>query len=184
MAEVSDGTSRPRRIRRNTLRFRPGDMPPIFGDTASALIVDDNDDIATLLSRILEPEGYRCRTAPNAAEARRCLSSGEFAVALVDVMMPGESGLELVDWMIAEHPNTSVVMVTGADDPRIAELALESGVHGYVVKPFWPSQVVITVANAGRLRCLEIERHLYEERLHRRQGQRVDDPGASLPAAD
>ena len=180
---VSDGVSGRRSARRNTLRFRPGDMPAIFGDTASALIVDDDEHIAVLLSRVLEGEGYTCTTAASAAEARERLSSAEFAVALVDVMMPGESGLELVDWMILEHPNTAVVMVTGADDPRIAELALESGVHGYVVKPFWPSQVIITVTNAGRLRCLEIERHLYEERLQQRAGYSGADPDAR-PEAD
>jgi DNA-binding response OmpR family regulator len=84
------------------------------------------------------------------------------------VMMPDETGLELVDWMLAEHDDVAVVMVTGIDDPRIAELALESGVHGYVVKPFQPSQLIITVAIAGRQRCLEIERRLYQERVEGR----------------
>jgi DNA-binding response OmpR family regulator len=143
-------------------------MPAIFGDTAAALVVDDDEQMARLLSRLLAAQGYRCTWAATAAEARAFLGEGDYALALVDVMMPDETGLELVDWMLAEHDDVAVVMVTGIDDPRIAELALESGVHGYVVKPFQPSQLIITVAIAGRQRCLEIERRLYQERIEGR----------------
>jgi DNA-binding response OmpR family regulator len=148
-------------------------MPAIFGDTAAALIVDDDEDVARVLMRLLSTEGYECTWAAAGAEARAFLAEGKYALALVDVMMPDETGLELVDWMLAEHEDLAVVMVTGLDDPRIAELALESGVHGYVVKPFQRGQLLITVAMAGRQRCLEIERRLYHERVE----QRRDDLG-------
>lgn len=148
-------------------------MPAIFGDTAAALVVDDDQETAEVITRMLSTEGYRCTWAATGAEARAFLAEGQYALALVDVMMPDETGLELVDWMLAEQDDIAVVMVTGLDDPRIAELALESGVHGYVVKPFQRSQLLITVASAGRQRCLEIERRLYQDRLDRRQA----DPG-------
>jgi DNA-binding response OmpR family regulator len=157
------------RRRHTELHFRPGDMPAIFGDTAAALVVDDDEDMAQVLMRMLSTEGYRCTWAATGAEARAFLGEGQYALALVDVVMPDETGLELVDWMLAEQEDIAVVMVTGLDDPLIAELALESGVHGYVVKPFQRSQLLITVASAGRQRCLQIERRLYNERLDRRQ---------------
>jgi PAS domain S-box-containing protein len=159
--------------------FRPGSMPPLFGDTAATLIVDDDVHIGEVLKRLLTREGYRCTLASSAREARRCLADGQFALALVDVMMPGETGLELVTSMLADHPDLAVVMVTGVDDPRIADLALQSGVYGYVVKPFRINQVLITVANAGQRRCLEIQRTVYEHRLE----QRVREQGADLDAA-
>jgi PAS domain S-box-containing protein len=141
--------------------------------------VDDDVHLAEVLGRLLHREGYQCTIADGPAQARARLAETEFAVALVDVMMPGESGLELMVEMLAEHPDLAVVMVTGVDDPRVAELALEAGAYGYVVKPFRPSQVLITVANAGRRRCLEIMRRRHEARLE----QHIDEQAVDLDAA-
>ncbi len=70
--------------------------------------------------------------------------------------MPGESGLVLVEEIARDHPRTAIVMVTGVDDPEIAEQAFRLGAHGYLVKPFWPGQLQITVANALRQHRLEL----------------------------
>ncbi len=166
--------------RRVDLPFRPGDMPPLFGDTASVLIVDDDDHVVDLLRSVLETEGYRCSTASNAAEARQQLARHEFAVALIDILMPGDqSGLELVDTALDQQPFLAVVMVTGVDDPAIAELALRSGAYGYLVKPFTANQVIVAVAGAGRRRCLEIESAVYRRRLE----ERLDEQAADLDDA-
>jgi two-component system phosphate regulon response regulator OmpR len=159
--------------------FRPGDMPPLFGDTAATLIVDDDAASARLMRDILELEGYRCTIAADAASARRALDDREYALALVDVMMPGESGLELAASLLREHPNLAVVMVTGVDDRNIAQLAIDTGAYGYVVKPYAPNQLLVTVANAGHRRCLEIERRAHLGRLERR----VDEQAADLDDA-
>jgi PAS domain S-box-containing protein len=171
-------TSQPRRPR-DDLLFRPGHMPAMFGDTAAALIVDDDDALSRVLSRLLTRQGYHCTIATNVNQARALLSDSAFAIALVDVMMPGESGLELAAEMADNHPDVAVVMVTGVEEPLIADLAIQSGVYGYIVKPFRPNQVLFTVANAGRLRCLEIERSGYQRRLE----QLVDDQAVDLAAA-
>jgi hypothetical protein len=47
------------------LRFRPGEMPPLFGDTAAALLVDDDDQVSATLARLLERQGYDCTLAAN-----------------------------------------------------------------------------------------------------------------------
>ena len=142
-------------------------MPPLYGDTAATLIVDDDPIISELLVAVLQRDGYRCTVASSAAEARAKLAEREYALALVDVMMPDESGLELAADMLRQNAELAVVMMSAVDDPHIADLALASGAYGYLVKPFRPNQVLITVATAGRLRCLEIERRRYEERLER-----------------
>jgi putative two-component system response regulator len=158
-------------------RFRPGQMPPMFGDTASTLIVDDDPVLASVLESILTPEGYRCTLAGNAAAARAAVAQGQFAVALVDVMMPGESGLELVADLLGKQDDLGVVMVTAVDEPSIAQLAIDSGAYGYIVKPFRESEVLITVANAGRRRCLEIEQRSHTERLQRMLADRTAELG-------
>ena len=163
----------------NELVFRPGDMPPLFGDTTATLVVDDDRAVAELVTSVLETEGYKCSTACNAAEARLLIGERDFALALVDVMMPGESGLELAADLLRERPDVAVVMVTGVDDPKIAELAIDIGAYGYIVKPFAANQLLVTVANAGRRRCLEIERRAYQARLERR----LDEQAADLDEA-
>jgi DNA-binding response OmpR family regulator len=176
---TSEGERATRGPQRDELVFRPGDMPPLFGDTAAALIVDDDEQMGAVLSRLLGREGYRCTIASNAADARAFASATDFAIALVDVMMPDESGLELAADMLSHHRDLAVVMVTGVDDPGLADLALESGAYGYVVKPFQFNQLLISVADAGRRRCLEIARRVYEQRLERR----VDEQAADLDEA-
>ncbi len=166
--------------RRIDLPFRPGEMPPLFGDTSSVLLVDDDPTTITLLESILETEGYECTRARSASEAFDRMDEHEFAVALVDIVMPGDSGLELVDQALDRYPFLAVVMVTGIDDPEIADLALRSGAYGYLVKPFTPNEVVVAVSNAGRRRCLEIETAVYRRRLEERLDEQAEELDAAL----
>jgi two-component system, NtrC family, C4-dicarboxylate transport response regulator DctD len=163
------------RERRIDLPFRPGEMPPLFGDTAALLIVDDDPATVRLLEAMLEPEGYECTGAHSAEEALARLAEKDFAVALVDVLMPGQTGLELVDQALELYPFLAVVMVTGVDDPRIAELALRTGAYGYLLKPFTHTEVAVAVSNAGRRRCLEIESAVYRRRLETHLAEQAAD---------
>ncbi len=129
--------------------------------------MDDEEPIRRLLARLLGEQGYACATAGNATEARALLAAEPFALVLSDVNMPGESGLDLVAHILASHPDSAVVMVTGLDDRRYAELALQHGAYGYVLKPFKPNELVINVVNALRRRKLEIENRGHRERLER-----------------
>lgn len=166
--------------RRIDLPYRPGAMPPLFGDTSSLLIVDDDPHVVHLLESMLQPEGYDCTRAHDAAEALDRLGEKDFAIALVDVLMPGESGLELVDRALDLHPFLAVVMVTGVDNPEIAELALQSGAYGYLMKPFTHSEAVVAVSNAGRRRCLEIESSVYRRRLETHLEEQAADLNDAL----
>jgi putative two-component system response regulator len=131
------------------------------------LIVDDEDSIRNLLLRLLTGRGHGCSTAANANEARALLAAEPHALVLTDVNMPGDSGLDLAYEVLREYPDTAVVMVTGLDDRRFAEAALEHGAYGYVLKPFRPSEVLINVTNALRRRSLEIENRGHREQLER-----------------
>jgi putative two-component system response regulator len=93
------------------------------------------------------------------------LKETNVALVLSDVNMPGESGIELTREVLAHHPETAVVMVTGMDDPAYAEVAIELGAYGYVLKPFKPNELIINVGNALRRRTLEIENRIHRELL-------------------
>lgn len=132
------------------------------------LATDDRAEVLRVIERTLSPR-FDCVLASDVASARARLAEGEFEVALCDIQMPGESGLTLAEEIVEEHPRTAVVLVTGVDDPKVAEAAFEFGAHGYLVKPFWPGQLLITTMNALRRSQLEaaLERHnrTLEERL-------------------
>lgn len=137
------------------------------------LIVDDEDATRRLLARVLEGQGYVCTLAADAHEARLRLENDRFDLMLCDVNMPGESGLQLLKHVLREHPDTAAVMVTGLDDPQFANIALETGAYGYVIKPFESNEVLIDVANALRRRRLEIENRAHRDELEQMVLQRT-----------
>ena len=121
------------------------------------LVVDDEPVIQRTLKRMLERAGHECDTAATTDEAREKLSGIAYPLILCDVNLPGESGLELIQEVLGEDRQTAVVMVSAEHDPRIAEIALEAGAYGYVIKPFEPSEILISVQNALRRRELELQ---------------------------
>ena len=137
------------------------------------LIVDDEDATRRLLGRVLEGHGYACTLAADAHEARLRLENDQFDLMLCDVNMPGESGLQLLKHVLREYPDTAAVMVTGLDDPQFANIALETGAYGYVIKPFESNEVLIDVANALRRRRLEIENRAHRDQLEQMVLQRT-----------
>lgn len=135
-------------------------------DTPHILIVDDEEAIRTHLDRLLTMHGYACTLAADVPEARRCLAKKQFALMLLDVNLPGESGLDLAKQvLLLEFPFTAAVMVTGVDEPLIADIALKSGAYGYIIKPYASNEILINVANALRRRQLEIENQSHLDKL-------------------
>jgi YesN/AraC family two-component response regulator len=126
------------------------------------LIVDDEEAVRRAMRRILERH-HPVDDAPSVEEARRKLAAERFELVLCDITMPGTSGLELAQLVAGDAPDTVLVMVTGVDDPEIAAQALGMGVYGYLVKPFTPNEILITVETALRRRTLELERRKLEE---------------------
>jgi putative two-component system response regulator len=131
---------------------------------ARILATDDRPEVLRLIERSLG-ERYECEFAGSVEEAREKLSAETFQLALCDIQMPRESGLVLVEEVTRDHPQTAIVMATGVDDPEVAERAFRLGAHGYLIKPFWAGQLLITVANALRQHRLEISERKRHEAL-------------------
>jgi len=109
------------------------------------LLVDDDKRIRDLLSRLLKDNGYRVSTAANAAEARTCLSGLEFDLIILDVMMPGESGLELAASLRTDS-QVPILMLTARSDAPDRIAGLEAGVDDYLSKPFEPRELMLRIA--------------------------------------
>jgi cyclic di-GMP phosphodiesterase len=140
------------------------------------LIVDDDDQARDVMEQVLRSRGYETASAPDAAAARQQIESSRFHIVLCDVRLPGESGMQLAQELLLAAPNLAVVMVSGMNDLRIAETALEIGAYDYLVKPFSPNDVLISVANALRRRSVWLE----EEATRRQLTAVVEEQRAAL----
>jgi DNA-binding response OmpR family regulator len=125
-------------------------------EPSNILVVDDEPYICQLLDRYLSAEGYNCRTAGGGEEALKALESDIFQLVLADIIMPGMSGIDLLNLIRPLYPQVAVLVVTGVDDKDTGVLSLELGAYGYVIKPFERNEILINVANALRRRRLAI----------------------------
>jgi putative two-component system response regulator len=122
------------------------------------LCVDDDVQARGLIARLVGVAGHDCVTTGTVDEARQLLGEESFAVVLCDIALGGSSGLELLDELVRTRPDIATVMVTGQDDPSVAEVALRLGAFGYVTKPFEPNALMIEISSALHRRRLEAER--------------------------
>jgi PAS domain S-box-containing protein len=143
---------------------------------ARILITDDQPEMLQLVDRALGKR-YRCEFAASVSQAHKKLASTDFHLALCDLQMQGGAGLALAEEITEEHPETAVVLVTEKDDPEVARQAFGlggHGVHGYLVKPFWPGQLLITAMNALRRRELENFESAHRLNLEERRQAIID----------
>jgi two-component system alkaline phosphatase synthesis response regulator PhoP len=107
-----------------------------MSDAKRVLIADDSETVTTLLSTALELEGYEVDTAVNGVEAYEKGISGEFDLVILDQLMPGLLGLEVIDrWQQEGHVNR-VIMLSGVDDDRTVVSSLDLGAVDFIRKPF------------------------------------------------
>jgi putative two-component system response regulator len=150
---------------------------------ARILVTDDRPEMLHTINRSLG-ETYACEFARNVEEAREKLAAGTFDLALCDVHAAGELGLALTEEIIEEHPGTAVVLVTREEDPEIARQAFALGVHGYLVEPLQPGQLLITVTSALRQRNLERTAKALRLNLERRFQTIIDMAPIPIYAKD
>ncbi len=128
----------------------PNDKPRI-------LVVDDERFIREVLADFLVMEGYFVRTADDGEAAISELSLNAFDVVLTDLKMPKVGGLELLEHLKHEHPQTLTIMMTGFGTVETAIDAMKSGAYDYVLKPFKTAEILQVVDRAISKRRLEAE---------------------------
>jgi two-component system, NtrC family, nitrogen regulation response regulator GlnG len=115
---------------------------------AAILIADDDPAIRLVLRHRLEAGGYRVEEAADSATALAGLRSGRFDVALLDIIMPGAGGLEVLSAARAENVRTLIVVITAASTMNNAVEAMKRGAHDYLTKPF--ANLDLVAAAVGR----------------------------------
>lgn len=129
------------------------------------LIVDDEEPLRNLMARWLLREKFKCEQADCAQSAWLKMQESSFSLVILDIMMIGMSGMELLRMITESFPDTAVIMVTGVDDRATAIEALHLGASGYLIKPFEMNELLIDIVNALERRRLILERKSHEQEL-------------------
>lgn len=133
--------------------------------TETILVVDDEEAIRSFLKRLLMRFGCESvEEACNAAEGYEVLKKVNPALLILDIHMPGESGISLLKKVKEQFPDTQVVVITASDDSGNVNTALASGADGYAVKP-----VNIEEFRHAVLGLLEKRRLILENRQYKRE---------------
>lgn len=116
-----------------------------MNDLRHILVVDDDRRLRELLHRYLSDNGFLVTSARDAAEARRLQKGMSFDLIVLDVMMPGESGLELARALRQMRNNVPILMLTAMSEPSDRIGGLEAGADDYLPKPFEPRELLLRI---------------------------------------
>src|SRR5262249_3613618 len=123
--------------------------------TGRVLVVDDNTEVRSMLEDVLTSLGYSTRSAADGATAVRAVLSEAPDVVLLDVYMPGLSGVGALPTIVALAPNAKVIMISGAANEDVLKRSLAFGAHDYVTKPCEISSLSRALETALAMRRLE-----------------------------
>lgn len=132
------------------------------------LIIDDEADIRESLETLLSLEGYEIDAVPNADAGDRKLAASSYDLVLLDLMMPGRSGMEMLRDLRLRDQDTPVFMITAYGSVEVAVDALKSGANDYFSKPWDNDKLVIEIERMIRKRRLEIENEQLRRALRER----------------
>jgi CheY-like chemotaxis protein len=136
----------------------PGPAAPVPAAgpaTGRVLVVDDNPEVRTMLAEALAALGYATRTAGDGAAAVRAVLTEAPDVVLLDVYMPGLSGVGALPTIVALAPHAKVIMISGTANEDVLKRSLAFGAHDYVTKPFQISSLSRALETALAMRRLE-----------------------------
>src|SRR5689334_14495838 len=112
------------------------------------LVVDDDESVRDVVQMQLEELGYQVLTAASAREGLSLVDEHSPSLVITDLKMPGESGMDVLRNLRAEHPDIVVVMVTAFGTIQTAVEAMKSGAYDYVTKPIDFDELVLIVNRA------------------------------------
>ena len=119
-------------------------------ERATIMIVDDEPTVTDLLSTDLELRGYNCVTAATGEDALVKLATVSVDALLLDLRLPGVSGMDVLTKVVSSYPATVVIIVTAVEDPQTVVQAMKIGALDYILKPFELQRVADSIRKALR----------------------------------
>ena len=135
---------------------------------AKVLVIDDEESIRGLLERILSKAGYSVIGAANGQEGLDKLPKENIDIALLDMKMPGMSGMEVLQQLSARWPEICVIMVTAVADVQTAVDAMKRGAYDYITKPFDQNDLIFKIQGGLEKRNLRLENERHQLELQQR----------------
>jgi len=121
------------------------------------LLVEDATSLARVYAEYLKRDGYEVTAVETGAEAMAALADGAPRVVLLDLMLPDMNGMEVLRRVRADNAPCAVIIITAHGSVNVAVEAMRNGAYDFLVKPFTPDRLLVTVANAAeRLRLSQI----------------------------
>jgi DNA-binding NtrC family response regulator len=136
----------------------------------SILIVDDEEVLQDVLSSLVREEGHEAISARTGEEALALLEREEIDLVLLDLMLPGLSGMEVLRRIREQDPDLVVVVITAFSSIEGAIDAMKQGAFHYIPKPFKNEEVRLTIRKGLERRQLKAENRALKEQLHGRFG--------------
>jgi DNA-binding NtrC family response regulator len=146
-------------------------MEPAAENNIDLLIVDDDAEYRATVARRFSRRGYRVQEASDGEKALELAARRQFQVAVVDLVMPGLSGLELLQKLKAGSPDCEVVLLTGQGTIETAVEAMKRGAHDFLTKPFPLADLELIVQRAYEQRQLRKENRQLKAVLERSRPQ-------------
>ncbi|GAI55943.1 unnamed protein product, partial [marine sediment metagenome] len=123
-------------------------------ERGTILIVDDEESARWVIHQKLSSEGYHCMEAADAKQALGELKGNSIELVILDIKMPGKSGIELLPEIREHYPDVAVIMVTVFTDVSTATQCMRQGAFDYVTKPLNLDELVLSVDRALEMRGL------------------------------
>lgn len=140
----------------------------------SIMVVDDEPLVREMLARRLTRQGFNVLTAPTADEALSLLNNNNVGIILLDISMPGKSGIEVLPEIKQKWPDTMVIMVTAISDIKIAVEAMKNGAYDYIIKPVEYDVMLLSIKRAIENRRLQIENKEYQLNLEKKVQEQTE----------
>ena len=146
------------------------------------LVVDDEEAARQSLADILRLEGYQVKTAANGEAAVKAIEADEYDVMLLDIKMPGMSGIEVLKVATEMRPESQVIMLTAHGTLETAIDALRNGAHDYMLKPASPKNIMSSIGLAMEERNEADRKKRLLSQIETSIRQLKDAEGVELPA--
>jgi putative nucleotidyltransferase with HDIG domain len=130
---------------------------PSAGDSLTALVVDDEEPLRNALGQYLRYRGFDVRTAENGTAALGELKKGGVSLMLLDVRMPGLSGVDVVPEALDLDPELAIIMLTAVSDATTAAICMQRGAFDYLTKPIELTDLGAAIDRALRRRDTQIQ---------------------------
>jgi putative nucleotidyltransferase with HDIG domain len=153
----------------------PHPIMDMIDQQVTLLIVDDEPAIRALLRHKLSAEGYLCKEASGFDQALNIMATNPIALAILDIKMPGKSGIEVLSEIRSGYPDTVVIMATAIIDMSVAIQCLKQGADDYICKPFNLEEVSLAVQKALDRRRLRLELKEYQQFLEEKVEEQTEE---------